>query len=401
MHRFVFLIFLIAFPLAAQMTYEQRVELVRRTPGFVALWDFVKRVPDGRFAAHQAPRERHDLTLDAGNYVRDFWNEGPEATYADFPLLPEGPFGQSVQYRDETNPNFRPVLLVPRARMHNSGLDAKGRGRSVSMAIWVRRASGGHALGGIWHEGTDLAANSKQAARVETGKRQYALFAGLAANPGASAAHVSENGNRSFGDKYARNLATTPEVLPAGWALAAFSFDNRANTVTAYLDGRATEYWIDEPEKHPFFQWPARGWRQAELRQTPGVQEGEDAAFPASQFYRPPEKKPISKTRINATTELLVYPFTKVRVIRDAKGNIIRRELAALRVNPFWFPHDLYSPSTPEEGGPFTIGRVIHSSRSVGFTGAIGGVAVFNRALKAREMERLAAIRADLPAAGR
>jgi hypothetical protein len=398
MHR---LLFLLALPLGAQMSYEQRVELVRRTPGFVALWDFVKRAPDGRFAAHQSPRETHDLTLDAVNYVRDFWNEGDAATYADFPVRPEGPFGQAVQFRNETKPDFRPVLLVPRARLHDSGLDAKGKGRSVSMAIWVRRESGAHALGGIWHEGTDLAANSKQATRVEPGKRQYAIFAGLAANPGASAVHVSENGNRSFGDKYARNLATTPAVLPAAWALAAFSFDNRANTVTAYLDGRATDFWIDEPEKHPFFRWPAQGWRQAELRRTPGLQEGEDPAYPADQFYRPPEKKILSKTRINATTELVVYPFTKVRVIRDAAGKVIRRELAALRVNPFWFPHDLYNPRTIEEGGPFTIGRVIHSSRSVGFVGAIGGVAVFNRALDARAMERLASVRGSLPAAGR
>lgn len=388
MHRFLFLL---ALPVAAQMSYEQRVDLVRRTPGFVALWDFVKRAPDGRFAAHQSPRETQDLTLDAVNYVRDFWNEGAPATYADFPVLAEGPFGQAVQFRNETKPDFRPVLIVPRARMHGSGLDVKGKGRSVSMAIWVRRESGAHALGGIWHEGTDLAANSKQATRVEPGKRQYAIFAGLAANPGASAAHVSENGNRSFGDKYARNLATTPEVLPNEWALAAFSFDNKANTVTAYLDGRATEYWIDEPEQHPFFRWAAQGWRQ----------RGEDPAYPPDQFYRPPEKKILSKTRINETTELVVYPFTKVRVIRDAAGKVIRRELAALRVNPFWFPHDLYTPRTMEQGGPFTIGRVIHSSRSVGFVGAIGGVAVFNRALGAREMERLASIRGPLPAAGR
>jgi hypothetical protein len=35
---------------------------------------------------------------------------------------------------------------------------------------------------------------------------------------------------------------------------------------------------------------------------------------------------------------------------------------------------------------------VIHSSRSVGFTGWIGGVAVFNRALDAAELARLAAL---------
>jgi hypothetical protein len=69
------------------------------------------------------------------------------------------------------------------------------------------------------------------------------------------------------------------------------------------------------------------------------------------------------------------------------------RDLAALRLNPWWFSHDrLYSPANDGSGGPFTIGRVIHSSRSVGFTGWIGGVAVFNRALSAVELARLAAL---------
>ena len=37
-------------------------------------------------------------------------------------------------------------------------------------------------------------------------------------------------------------------------------------------------------------------------------------------------------------------------------------------------------------------GRVIHNSRSIGFTGWTGGVAVFNQALSAEELGRLAAI---------
>jgi len=114
-----------------------------------------------------------------------------------------------------------------------------------------------------------------------------------ASNPGASAAHVSENGARSFGDRYARNLAATPEVIPAvpadspeekldaAWTVAGFSFDNQRNTVTAYFNGKATEFWIENPEKHPFFQWPHRGWVQAQLRRIPGLQPGEDPGFPA------------------------------------------------------------------------------------------------------------------------
>lgn len=362
--------------------YRRRVDAVTRTPGFVALWDFVKReAGGGRFDAHQPRGSRYDLRLDAVNYVRDYWGRGREAVYEDFPLLGRGPFGEAVQFRAETDPDFRPCLMAPRSRIHGSRLDVKGPGRQVSMVVWLIRESGNHAIAGIWHEGTDLKA-ADSAARVERGQRQYALFAGLAANNGAAAAHVSENGAASFGDRYARNLAVTPDVIPAvpsdsppdvldrAWSVVAFSFDNAKNLVTAYLNGKAAEYWIDDPARHPFFQWPYKGWVDGS--------------------YRPPEKPLLSRTRVEERGELHVFPFTKVRVsYRD--GRVAGKELVGLKVNPYWFAHDLYSP--PEgEGGPFTIGRVIHASRSMGFTGFIGGVAVFDRALPAREMQRLAQV---------
>lgn len=75
------------------------------------------------------------------------------------------------------------------------------------------------------------------------------------------------------------------------------------------------------------------------------------------------------------------------------------RDLAGLRLNPWWYPHGLYAPPADGSGGPFTIGRVIHSGRSVGFTGWIGGVAVYDRALDAGELARLAALRLPGPIA--
>jgi hypothetical protein len=95
--------------------------------------------------------------------------------------------------------------------------------------------------------------------------------------------------------------------------------------------------------------------------------------------------------------ELREYAFTRVRVRlgKDARGRWTvekARELAALRANPFWFAHDLWAPARAEDGGPFTIGRVIHTGRGVGMTGWIGGVAVFDRALSAKEMARLAGV---------
>ncbi len=90
------------------------------------------------------------------------------------------------------------------------------------------------------------------------------------------------------------------------------------------------------------------------------------------------------------------YRYTKVEVVlrRGSGGRWTEFscDLVALRLNPWWYPHGVYRPPDDGSGGPFTIGRVIHSSRSVGFTGWIGGVAVFDRALRAEELARPAAL---------
>jgi hypothetical protein len=111
------------------------------TPGCVAFWDFMKREPDGarRFSAHVPAGALNDFPLDAGNYVRVYWGEGREATYADFPLLGRGPFGQAIRIRKEEDATFRPFLFVPRARLHDSPIDVKGAGRSVSVVVGAIR----------------------------------------------------------------------------------------------------------------------------------------------------------------------------------------------------------------------------------------------------------------------
>ncbi len=59
-------------------------------------------------------------------------------------------------------------------------------------------------------------------------------------------------------------------------------------------------------------------------------------------------------------------------------------------MKPFTLPLSL--AVSAHAAGPYTIGRVIHSSRSVGFTGWIGGVAVCDRALTAKELAKLTAL---------
>lgn len=394
-----------------------RVGVVTGTPGLVAFWDFVKREPGGarRFTAHVPPRASNTFALDAGNYVRAFWGEGREATYDDFPLLGRGPFGQAVRIRKETDPTFRPFLFVPRARLHDSPLDIKGKDRSVTVVVWAIRESGNHALAGIWHEGTDLKETATATIRkVERGRRQYALFAGLN-KEGSACGHVSENGAKSFGHRYAMHKSNSGDVSPAvpadapakvldaSWQCFAMTFDHRRHEITGWLNGRDTGRWQENVKQAIPSVYTA--WKQGELHRTPGRQPGEDEAFPQDQFYTPPEDRPVSVTVLSESAEQRVelqeFRYTRVRVTlrRGPAGRfaVTARDLAEVRLNPWWYPHGIYSPPDATSGGPFTVGRVIHSSRSVGFTGWIGGVAVFDRALSKEELARLARVARAAP----
>lgn len=398
---------------------EGRVKAVTETPGLVAFWDFVKREPEGagRFTAHVPPGATNEYALDAGNYVKEYWGEGREATYEDFPLLGRGPFGQSIRIRKEEEPAFRPFLFVPRGRLHDSPLDIKGAGKSVTVVVWAVRESGNHALAGIWHEGTDLKEKTTATIqKVERGQRQYALFAGLN-KEGSACGHVSENGASSFLNKYALHKCnsggispavpadSSPEVLDSSWQCFAMTFDNERDELTGWLNGEAGDRWLTNPKDDKLISSAWNAWVQGRLHCEPGAQEGEDPDFPADQFYNPPEDKPLSvqvlSEEAGTRVELREYPYTRVKVTlrKGEEGQFaeVSRELAELRLNPWWYPHGIYTPPDATSGGPFTIGRVIHSGRSVGFTGWIGGVAVFDRALNAEELSKLAALASCAP----
>ena len=407
--QIAFLLLASSLCLAAEDT-ATKVQAVTGTPGLVAFWDFVKREPAApkRFTAHVPPSCSNEYALDAGNYVRDFWGEGPEATYADFPLLGRGPFGDAIQIRPESDAAFRPFLFVPRSRLHDSPLDIKGNGKSVTVVVWAIRESGNHALAGIWHEGTDLKQQSTATIqRAERGQRQYALFAGLN-EMGSACGHISENGAQSFGYIYAMHKSNSgdispvvpadspAEVLDASWQCFAMTFDHQRQEIVGWLNGENTGRWQENVQKAIPSVYNA--WVQGNLHRTPG-QPGADAAFPKDQFYNPPEEHPLSVKILSETAEerieLQEFAYTRVKVSfrkgPDGKFEVLNRDLADVRLNPWWYPHGIYTPDAGS-GGPFTIGRVIHSSRSVGFTGWIGGVAVYDRALSALELEKLSAL---------
>lgn len=394
--------------------------VVTAMPGLVAFWDFVKREPEGerRFTAHVPPGSPTDYPLDAANYIKDYWDAGREATYADFPLLGRGPFGNAIRIVKETDADFRPFLFVPRARLHDTPLDIKGAGKSVTVVVWAIRESGNHALAGIWHEGTDLKEKSTATiAKVERGQRQYALFAGLN-KQGSACGHVSENGASSFLNKYALHKCNSadlsPEVhadspaqvLDASWQCFAMTFDHAKDELTGWLNGVSGDRWLDQPKKDKLISFAYNAYMQGHYARIPHRQDGEDPSFPADQYYYPPETTLVSEKVLRETANereaIYEFPYTKVQVTetKTTDGHWLEtsRDLIALRLNPWWYPHDLYTPKDAQSGGPFTIGRVIHSSRSVGFTGWIGGVAVFDRALSAEELGRLAAMRQSVTA---
>jgi hypothetical protein len=407
---------LVAFGLNAADSNANRVAVVTQTDGLVAFWDFVKREPDGvhRFNAHVPEGAKTDYPLDAANYIKDYWCASRGATYADFPLLGRGPFGNAIRILKETDLDFRPFLFVPRSRLHDTPLDIKGTGKSVRVVVWAIRESGNHALAGIWHEGTDL--NHAGAAKVVArGQRQYALFAGLN-KEGSACGHVSENGAKSFGHIYAMHKSNSGDVSPtvpanapaemldASWQCFAMTYNHETHELTGWLNGQNTGRWQENVQKAiPVIH---NAWRQGHLHRKPGLQPGEEPNFPADQFYNPPEEKPVSVKVLSETAgervELEEFRYTRVKVTQrkaaDGTWTPTSRDLADVRLNPWWYPHDhLYTPANDGTGGPFTIGRVIHSSRSVGFTGWIGGVAVFSRSLNAEEMAKLSAVRSFVP----
>ena len=405
-------LFIFSLILLSSVWAAEPSSVVTNTRGLVAFWDFVKREPDGqsRFTAHVPDGATNEYPLDAANYIKDYWGTGREATYADFPLLDRGPFGNAIRIVKEADPDFRPFLFVPRQRLHDTPLDIKGADKSVSVVVWAIRESGNHALAGIWHEGTDLKQTETAGiAKVERGQRQYALFAGLN-KQGSACGHVSENGSSSFLNKYAlhkcNSLAQSPEVpadsptevLDQSWQCFAMTFDHEQDELTGWLNGVSGDRWLEQPKNDKLISSAYNAYMQGHYASLSGKQDGEDETFPKDQYYHPPEDEPLRITVLRESSkdkervELREYRFTKIEVtLRD--GQEVARDLVALRLNPWWYPHDLYTPKDGLTGGPFTIGRVIHSSRSVGFTGWIGGVAVFDRALTEAELKKLADLR--------
>lgn len=74
------------------------------------------------------------------------------------------------------------------------------------------------------------------------------------------------------------------------------------------------------------------------------------------QYYSPPEGQPVSVSVLHNSdierVELREYRYTRVEVMlrKGADGRFAEagRELVGLRINPWWYPHSIHAPKTPE-----------------------------------------------------
>ncbi len=392
----------------------ETTDVVTKTAGLVAFWDFVKREPNGlhRFTAHVPDGNVSDYPLDAINYVKEYWNLGPVATYADFPQMGRGLFGNAIRIKNETSINVRPLLSVSRENIHNTPLDIKGSDKSLTMVAWVIRESGNHAIAGVWNEGTDiLSLTGPTIKKVEPGHRQYALFAGLQYT-GTSTGHLSENGVGSFLNAYALHKSHTANfspqlpatsasnVLDTSWQCFAMSFDHKKKEITSWLNGVTGQHWLINLQNDVFGKACYNAYMQGYFAKLPGKQEGEDESYPKDQYYNPPEGTPVLVRVLSQTANERVeahdFRYTRLRItIRD--GVEVSRDLVGISANPWWYPHPIYSPIDMQRRSEFTIGRVVHSQRTVGFTGWIGGVAIYDRALSIPEIRALSNLRSATP----
>ncbi len=172
------------------------------------------------------------------------------------------------------------------------------------------------------------------------------------------------------------------------------TFDHQKDELTGWLNGVSGDV-VDNPKADKLIASAYNAYMQGYLPHAwQRINRGRSIS--KDQYYNPPEGQPLSVKVLRQSgkqrVELHEHRYTKIEVTcKTVKKS--HRDLVALRLNPWWYPHDLYAPKMRRTVAPFTIGRVIHSSRSVGFTGWIGGVAVFDRALTEAELKMLSEIR--------
>ena len=155
-----------------------------------------------------------------------------------------GPYAASFDTKHAPNSTAM-RLYAPRSGAHDITVGLGGPNATVTLVAWVQqtRSDGPEGfIAGVWDE--DLRA------------RQYALFTQLAAcrkSPkyaGGLAAHISNCGGPTPGQRYCETAGCDPDQLPAKvWHCLANVYDGR--TITAYLNGTLHKNGDHNPFPYP------------------------------------------------------------------------------------------------------------------------------------------------------
>ena len=405
-------------------------EKVLQTSSLVAFWDFQETNDDGSFVARSnlngaVETGLYPVCLRKGDghtcYSPATWPNSRHSVIAENEGGPLGGRGLNV---DQTTL----YADVERASFADTPLDISGRS-PFTLAAWVkmRRGSLKHHIAGIWDEGSwNKYSGQRQYALFRTGRYGPRLFGHISAT-GASSYPQS---NRS-GSQYARIRALNGERLDEGaWRLLAMTYNG--DEAESSQDGVATrnsyeegEEWVEEsvyprPDHYTALTNPKafdlgvfhprrfvvkfRGYKVAET----GVYEHfARVDLKAAQRTITYGSKTVSPNADAGGVYELKYRFERngaavahgagsFRVSRGAgqavlpqalqveNGDVVVLELLRDVPEGVW---SVGGAITREigAGAPFTFGRVLGSGTAM----ALGGVAMFNRALSAAELANL------------
>jgi len=193
------LLFLAQFFCIAQKTIE--IDLIKKTKGLVALWDF--KEPEGQ---NRKAVGKGDFPLKETNGSIQRTNEGPLSGYS--AVFGSGSF-----------------LSMPNTQ--TGALNIYGPKHGVTVVAWLKWTGEQTGfVGGMWNEYQD------------GGKRQYGLFISLPHYNGKNqvCGHVSHTGKPTPPFPFSIDYSASKQQVPANeWVCVAFTYDGK--NIKSYLNG--------------------------------------------------------------------------------------------------------------------------------------------------------------------
>ena len=193
------LLFLAQFFCIAQKTIE--IDLIKKTKGLVALWDF--KEPEGQ---NRKAVGKGDFPLKETNGSIQRTNEGPLSGYS--AVFGSGSF-----------------LSMPNTQ--TGALNIYGPKHGVTVVAWLKWTGEQTGfVGGMWNEYQD------------GGKRQYGLFVSLPYYNGKNqvCGHVSHTGKPTPPFPFSIDYSASKQQVPANeWVCVAFTYDGK--NIKSYLNG--------------------------------------------------------------------------------------------------------------------------------------------------------------------